>query len=476
MSNVLSERPLTFDIDPSLLEDRWDSPFFKPEYLRALDKVLNSGWPTRKLDRLSKRITQGPNPKKWSEDGIPCLKTKNLYSDRWVFDDLDCVPIEEYEKLKNFTLQYNDILVAIVGFGSTGKVNIFKESGTYIFTRALGLIRLRDDEIIPDFLAIFLDTKCGQTLIDRGVTGSTGQLIITTSYFKDLIIPIPPIEIQKKVIQIVQNAYNEREAKLDRAKELLNSVNDIVLEELGVKLPEIEDKKIFEVEPEDLEDRLDPRYYNPKYIVIPEELKKCLHRIKILKEISEEIVSGATPKAKGDAYTTSENGIPFIRIVDIKNGTIDLSNVLYIKREVHEGMLRRTQLTPNDVLLSMAGTIGVAIVVPENLEEGNINQALARIVLKKGINPHYLAIFLNSEAGRLQTERLCRPVVQANINLAEIRSIKIPIPLREIQGNIVEKMGQIREEAQRLKQEGDDVVKNAKHRVEQIILKGEDLA
>ena len=282
MSNVLSERPLTFDIDLSLLEDRWDSPFFKPEYLRALDKVLNSGWPTRKLGRLSKRITQGPNPKKWSEDGIPCLKTKNLYSDGWVFDDLDRVPIEEYEKLKNFTLQYNDILVAIVGFGSTGKVNIFKESGTYIFTRALGLIRLRDGEIIPDFLTIFLNTKCGQTLIDRGVTGSTGQLIITTSYLKDLIIPIPPIEIQKKVIQTMQNAYNERGAKLDRAGKLLNSINDIVLEELGIEFPEIEDEKIFEVEPEDLEDRLDSIYYHPKYMATLKALDKCLYKMKAL--------------------------------------------------------------------------------------------------------------------------------------------------------------------------------------------------
>jgi restriction endonuclease S subunit len=217
----------SFVIDHKIIQNRWDPNFFKPEYLSAIERVSGGQWPTMKLIELTEKITQGPNPKEWSEDGIPCLKTKNLDSNGWNFKDLDYVPPNEYERLKDFTLRKNDLLVAIVGFGSLGKVGVFRENGTFIFTRALGLIRLRGNaEISPEFLSVFLNTETGQTLLDRGITGSTGQLILTTEYLKNMDIPIPPREIQDRIAATMQEAYRERERLLREADEIANQAKE----------------------------------------------------------------------------------------------------------------------------------------------------------------------------------------------------------------------------------------------------------
>jgi restriction endonuclease S subunit len=172
-------------------------------------------------------------------------------------------------------------------------------------------------------------------------------------------------------------------------------------------------------------------------------LKEKLEKTKIplfeLKDlVKTKITSGATPLIDKEYlyYTTKDVGIPFLRVRDLEEGYINLQDVKYIYKDVHDKMLKRSKLKPNDVLLSIAGTIGLSTVVPEDLKEANINQALARIRLKESIkvnsklikiDPYYISAFLNSYFGKIQTERLSRPGAQANINLPETESILIPI-------------------------------------------------
>jgi len=183
--------------------------------------------------------------------------------------------------------------------------------------------------------------------------------------------------------------------------------------------------EIFTTWSDAIKNRLDPRFYLPHFTEF-EKLLADRKDAKTLGEIAEYVGSGATPLSGGEAYTTKEDGgIPFVRVTDLKDGRIDLTDVLFIKPKIHNGMLKRTQLKAGDILLSMAGTIGLVAIVQEGIGEANINQALARIVLKEEYNNEYVAAVLASKIGEKQTDRLARPSVQANINLDEIRSIKI---------------------------------------------------
>ena len=110
-----------------------------------------------------------------------------------------------------------------------------------------------------------------------------------------------------------------------------------------------------------------------------------------------DIASGITPKVDEDYYTDS-SGIPFLRVQNITAQGIDLSDTKFIKREVHEGMLKRSQLKKDDLVFTITGRIGSVAVVPDNFE-GNINQHSVRFHLKAqianiNINPRYVAFFL----------------------------------------------------------------------------------
>ena len=337
-----------------------------------------------------------------------------------------------------------------------------------IATTGFGILKPKE-EINKLFLYTILKSRFGLAQLEQRMTGSNYPAI-TAEELKKIKILIPPCKIQDHIAEIMEEAYKQRKEKLKEAEDLLAGINDYVLDKLGIGIPGIDvEKKTFIVNWSSLEGRYDPRFYQPRYMTAIAELNKGPY-VKTIGEISKYVGSGSTPKAKGDAYTTKEEGIPFIRVTNIKNDGIDLTDVVYIKREIHERTLKRTRLKPNDLLLSMAGTIGVSTVVPENFSEANINQALARIVLKEETNPFFVAIFLNTKIGRLQTERLSRPAVQANINLPEIKSIKIPVPPTEIQIEVAEEVKRRRERAEKLKQEAEEIIKQAKEEVERMIL------
>jgi len=196
-----------------------------------------------------------------------------------------------------------------------------------------------------------------------------------------------------------------------------------------------------------LEDRIDAEYYKPEYLEVFNVLGKTKET---LQSISQIITKGETPLWRGNVYVSE--GIPFLRVVNFVNEELDLSNIVYIPEFVHERM-KRSQLKPDDVLFSMAGRIGTAVIVPQNLEIANINQAVAKIRLKENvINKYYLAVFLNSKFGHLQSLRKASGGVQNNINFEDIKSIKIFLPPQSFQLQI-EKMVKEAEEKRKLAEE-----------------------
>lgn len=319
------------------------------------------------------------------------------------------------------------------------------------------------------YLFCFLNSQLIVNQTSYLMTGNTLPRL-QTEEVENLLIPIPPAQIQNKIIEQMKKIREVRKSKESEAQKLLDSLNDYVLDELGIKLPVLKEHLTYTVfSDETKEGRLDPRYYKPYFKEFEAELNKRTD-IKNIGEISEYVGSGATPRAGGDDYTSNEEGIPFIRIVNLKNNTVVLDDVLYIKKNIHEGMLKRTQLKPNDVLLSMAGTIGLSVVVPENLGEANINQAISRIVVKDDINPFYFSALLNSKIGKIQTDRLSRPAVQANINLEEIKAIKISLPPLSVQNKIAKEVKNRMQKAGQLQKEAKEELEKAKLEVEKIIL------
>lgn len=203
--------------------------------------------------------------------------------------------------------------------------------------------------------------------------------------------------------------------------------------------------------------REDPRYNLPIFLNIAERLRNSLYPKKAIRDVVYFIRSGATPTAKSDAYTRREKSVPFLRITDIKDYEIDLSEALYIKKEIHDGLLKRTQLEPYDVLLSMAGTIGISTVVKPDLGKANINQAIARLKPIRSLAiPYFLKLFFNTGLGRALSDKESTTSNQPNINLEQIGSLQIPLPNLRTQSQIVDFYNSAQQKIKPLQKQADD--------------------
>lgn len=325
--------------------------------------------------------------------------------------------------------------------------------------------------IDADFLTIVLRSNFVLKQTKHLTTGNTLPRLQTVDV-DNLLIPVPSEYIQKDIVSLYLKAQEDRSDKIRESERILKSIDSLLSRELGVNLSEKQISRAFKTSISSIiGTRLDTYFHQPFFEKEFEAIKKSTYSVLSLKNISECITSGITPTSGGKDYTDSETGIAFIRSGDIDiDGDINFDNLLYITPEIHNTKMKSSKVKRNDIMIAIVGaTIGqIGIYLSDR--EANINQAIALVRVKKGINPEYIKEVLSSSIGQLNLDRLKRPVARANINLEEIGSILIPVPELIQQNEIVKKVKEIRSKAKKLQNEGDELLQIAKQKIEQLIL------
>lgn len=180
--------------------------------------------------------------------------------------------------------------------------------------------------------------------------------------------------------------------------------------------------------------RLDSFYYSKEFLTDENLIAK--HENKTLKELNATLLSfGAYSLNNFVEY--KESGVPFIRGVNMKDGLLDFSDMIYIDEKAHK-LLWKSEVKPNTVLLSMSGTIGdVAFAFPEYSYPMNSNQDIAKITLNNtAITPYYLYVFLRSKYGQNFLIREARGSVQQHVFLSQMENIRLPLFSVDFQSKI----------------------------------------
>ncbi|SRR6266496_3798970 len=135
------------------------------------------------------------------------------------------------------------------------------------------------------------------------------------------------------------------------------------------------------------------------------------------------LTKGATPP--GADYPST--GIPFLRVQNVSEGYIDLSDHCFISEQMDQAIVG-SRLQPEDIIFTITGSIGRVATVPPYLKMANINQHLARIRLIDPSQRYYLIAFLISKYGQAQVWRRSLGLTRPAINYDQIRAIPIPLP------------------------------------------------
>lgn len=121
----------------------------------------------------------------------------------------------------------------------------------------------------------------------------------------------------------------------------------------------------------------------------------------------------------------TEQGIPFLMTENVRHNYIDWNIQKYVD-EVSHKMLYKSHCRKNQVLVTMAGEYLGRVAVYNRSEICSSNQAIAKVTLKKDVNPYMISTFLNSKHGQNQINRFKTITGQPNINMSLIQELLIP--------------------------------------------------
>jgi len=193
---------------------------------------------------------------------------------------------------------------------------------------------------------------------------------------------------------------------------------------------------VFAVKRGEVKERLDVIYNDPKFSATIGKIAKISTPFgKMIESIS----GGATPLRANDAQYSDE-GINFLRIQNVTQFGIDLNDVKHIVPEIHNGLLLRSQLATDDLLMTITGRIGTCSVVTEDVLPANINQHIVRIRLKSELLPEFVACYMNSDIGLKFSNRGVTGTTRIALDYESIKRIPVPLIDKQEQHRLVEFM------------------------------------
>jgi type I restriction enzyme S subunit len=123
------------------------------------------------------------------------------------------------------------------------------------------------------------------------------------------------------------------------------------------------------------------------------------------------------------------DGIPIVRVSDIREGRISTANPLKVSPAV-EANYARTRLRGGELLLTLVGTVGETAIVPKELQGWNTARAVGVIPVNDEVGAYWAQLVLNMPEVRERIGGRLNTTVQATLNLRDVAELPIILPPR----------------------------------------------
>lgn len=124
---------------------------------------------------------------------------------------------------------------------------------------------------------------------------------------------------------------------------------------------------------------------------------------------------------------------------NIFDDEITLDQPRFLSKEDFENENKRTKVKCGDVLLTIVGTVGRVAVVPNNLPSFTLQRSVAVLHPDEDVcSGRYLMYALRGKRSYIESHS--KGVAQKGIYLKEVSGIDLPVPSKEVQEQIIEKL------------------------------------
>ena len=190
--------------------------------------------------------------------------------------------------------------------------------------------------------------------------------------------------------------------------------------------------------------------------------KRFLRSAKLIAKWQRESVQTLAHVSDGNHFTISDafvdDGIPYYRGQDVTDRFFaETASPICITQEAYDRKyMRRSYLERGDVLLSIIGTIGeLSLVASDDPATCSCKLAILR---PRKIAPEFLAVFLRSEHGQNQIERLTRGAVQKGLLLEDMDQLWVP----DVSERFEKRVAQVVQDARVVQQVSAEKINGAK--------------
>ena len=129
----------------------------------------------------------------------------------------------------------------------------------------------------------------------------------------------------------------------------------------------------------------------------------------------------------------------------------------FIDDEKYKSLIR-FKVNPGDLIMSCSGTIGKVAIIPEDCEEGVINQALLKLTPKNKIDAHFLKYLMESNYfGEIINANIEGVAIKNIASVAVLKEIILSIPTVSVQQSIVETLDSLKSKVDRLQENFDKI-------------------
>ena len=361
---------------------------------------LPEGWEIRSLGEVT-NIIKGKKPKtivnQKMEGYVPYILIESFNKVYSKFtNELSCPQCNR-----------DDIIMVMDG-ASSGLIAIGLEG---VIGSTLAAIKPKG-MIDSDYLFYWLKSK--YKILNKRISGSTIPHV-DKNLLKSLKFPIPPLEEQKKIVEILQFADYLKERRREAIKLIDKIVMSVFYDMFG-----------------------DPAT-NPKGW----EVKKIGDIVK------------KTQYGISKAMNTEKKGFPILRMDNITyDGHLDIANLKYI--EIDRKIAEKYLLNKGDILFNRTNSKElVGKTTTFNIDgEYVFASYLIRLVPDRSIVvPEFISVFLNSRAGKKILFDISRQAIgMANINAQELCSINIPLPPLDLQQEFAEIVSKLEDKRKKMEE------------------------
>lgn len=373
------------------------------------------------------------------DHGIPVIKIKNITPPFVSLEDLSYVSTELANEQEKYQLKYGDVLIALTGShinqmaSVVGRVARVKYNTPSLLNQRVGKIIVCSADTDLDYVYYYLSQDDVKIKLASKAGGAANQANISPSDIKDLIVPFPKLETQRRIADIL-SAYDDLIENNQKQISLLEEAAQRLYKEwfVDLRFPGCEHTRIIDG--------------------VPEGWEKAT-----INSIAEYI--------NGYAFKPSDwgkAGLPIIKIKEMTDGVTSDT-----PRNIGDNIPKKYIIKSGDIIFSWSATLSAMI---WDGEDGLLNQHLFKVIPCKNITSEFVLQSLRFNLAEFNN--LTTGSTMKHIQRGKLDKVFVNLPPENVMKNYNEISEPLRKQVLNLKRQ-EILLKQARDRLPPKLMNGE---